>query len=291
MVETAWGVQQGCNLGPLCYSSGSLKILKQIMANPPVSGAKAVSFIDDITVILPPELFLDMAAIGKVTEWLQERLGVEGISLNRKKSQALLADGVGPEQLTEEQRVAMDTTGLTVVRQGMRVVGVPVETEQFQRDFLQEAVDGEPAELVRALVPIEDAQVSFQILRLSATSRLSHLLRTVPPSIKCQAASNYDALVEWPLASIKAGDGAAAAGPTTLEEVAHDPTAYQNHTYVGHDALRQAHLPIREGGRGLTSSSSIKGAAYIGCHALVLGRVIAASARGNLPFLLERLPE
>ena len=115
-------------LGPLCYSAGSLKILKKVRANPPVPGARAVSFIDDITVILPPEFSLDMAAIGKVTEWLQERLGVEGISLNRRKSQALLADGVGPEQLTEEQRVAMDTTGLTVVRQGMRVVGVPVGT-------------------------------------------------------------------------------------------------------------------------------------------------------------------
>ena len=57
-----------------------------------------------------------MAAIGKVTEWLLERLGVEGISLNQRKSQALLADGVGPEQLTEEQREAMGTTGLTVVR-------------------------------------------------------------------------------------------------------------------------------------------------------------------------------
>ena len=111
-----------------------------------------------------------MAAIGKVTEWLQERLGVEGISLNRRKSEALLADGVGPEQLTEEQRVAMDTTGLTVVRQGMRVVGVPVGTEQFQRDFLQEAVNAEPVELVGALVPMEDAQASFQILRLFATS-------------------------------------------------------------------------------------------------------------------------
>ena len=55
----------------------------------------------------------------------------------------------------------MDTTGLTMVRQGMRVVGVPVGTEQFQRDFLQEAVNGEPAELVRALVPMEDAQTSF----------------------------------------------------------------------------------------------------------------------------------
>ena len=36
----------------------------------------------------------------------------------------------------------MDTTGLTVVREGMRVVGVPVGTEQFQRDFLQEAREG-----------------------------------------------------------------------------------------------------------------------------------------------------
>ena len=291
MVESARGVQQGCNLGQLCYSAGSLKILKEFGANPPGPRARAVSFIDDITVILPPELSLDMAAIGKVTEWLQERLGVEGISLNRTKSQTLLADGVGPEQLTEEQRVAMDTTGLTVVRQGMRVVGVPVGTEQFQRDFLQEAVNGEPVELVRALVPMEDAQVSFQILRLSSTYRLSHLLRIVPPSITCQAAANYDALVEWALASIVAGDGAAVAGLPTPEEVAHDPTVCQNHTYLGHDALRQAHLPIREGGLGLTSSSSIKGAAYIGCHALVLGRVVAASARGNLPSLLERLPE
>ena len=170
-------------------------------------------------------------------------------------------------------------------------MGVPVGTEHFQRDFLQEAVNGEPAELVRALVPMEDAQASFQILRLSATSRLSHLLRTVPPSITCQAAANYDALVEWALASIIAGDGAAAAGLPTPEEVADDPTVCQNQTYLGHDPLRQAHLPIREGGLGLTSSSSIKGAAYIGCHALVLGRVVAASTRGNLPSLLERLPE
>ena len=132
----------------------------------------------------------------------------------------------------------MDTTGLTVVRQGMTVVGVPVGTEQFQRDFLQEAVNGEPAELVRALVPMEDAQASFQILRLSATSCLSHLLRTVPPSITCQAAANYDALVEWALASIIAGDGAAAVGLPTPEEVAHDPTVCQNQTYLGHDALR-----------------------------------------------------
>ena len=74
-----------------------------------------------------------------------------------KEMQVVLADGVGPEQLTEEQRGAMDTTGFTVVRQGVRVVGVPVRTEQFQRDFLQEALNEEPAELVRAPVPMENA--------------------------------------------------------------------------------------------------------------------------------------
>ena len=97
--------------------------------------------------------------------------------------------------------------------------------------------------------------------------------------------------MEWALASIIAGDGAAAAGLPTPEEVARNPTVCQNQTYLAHDALRQAHLPILEGGLGLTSSSSIKGAAYIGCHALVLVRVVAASARENLPSLLERLPE
>ena len=93
------------------------------------------------------------------------------------------------------------------------------------------------------------------------------------------------------MASILAGDGAAAAGLPTLEEVARNPTLCQNQTYLAHDALRQAHLLIREGGLELTSSSSIKGAAYIDCQALILGRVVTPSAQGNLPSLLERLPE
>ena len=75
VVESTRGVQQGCDLGPLCYSAGSLKILKEFRANPPVPGARAVSFIDDITVILPPELSLDMAAIGKVTNGCRNAWG------------------------------------------------------------------------------------------------------------------------------------------------------------------------------------------------------------------------
>ena len=95
------------------------------------------------------------------------------------------------------------------------------------------------------------------------------------------------------MASITAGDGAAAAGLPTPEEVpiVHNPTVCHKQTYLGHEALRQDHLPIQEGGLGLTSSSSIKGAASVGCHVLVLERVIAASIRGNLPSIPERQPE
>ena len=77
MAEAARGIQQGCNLGSRCYSTGSLKILNEFRANPSVPGARAVSFIGGITAILSPELSLDMAAIAKVVEWLQERPGVE----------------------------------------------------------------------------------------------------------------------------------------------------------------------------------------------------------------------
>ena len=66
VVESARGVRQGCNLGPIYYSAGSLKILKEFKANPPVPRARAVSFIDGITVILPPELSPDVAAKGKI---------------------------------------------------------------------------------------------------------------------------------------------------------------------------------------------------------------------------------
>ena len=117
-----FGVQQGCNLGPLYYSAGLVKLMNEFRANPTVLEAIVIVFMDDITVILPPILSLNMAAVvGKVTEWVQERVGVEGISLNRWKLQALLSDGVGPEHLTEEQRRAVDDTV-------MRVVGVPVGT-------------------------------------------------------------------------------------------------------------------------------------------------------------------
>ena len=74
-VESARGVQQGYNLGPLCHSAGSLQILPEFGANQPVPGVRAVSFIDDITFVLPSERSLNMLAIGKVNNGCRNAWG------------------------------------------------------------------------------------------------------------------------------------------------------------------------------------------------------------------------
>ena len=51
-----------------------------------------------------------------------ETLGDRRHLVEPKEIAGPAADGVGPEHLTEKQRVTMDNAGLTVVRQGMRVV-------------------------------------------------------------------------------------------------------------------------------------------------------------------------
>ena len=84
---------------------------------------------------------------------------------------------------------------------------------------------------------------SFQILKLSAVSRLSHPLRIVPPSITHQAAADNDALVEWTLASILAGTGAAAAGLPNPEEEVHGPIVFQNQTCLGHEPYGRPTCP------------------------------------------------
>ena len=137
---------------------------------------------------------------------------------------------------------------------------------------------------------MEDAQASFHILRLFATSRLSHLLRTVPPSITCKDAANYEALVEWALASIIAGDGAAAAGSQMPEEVAHDPTCAQiRHTWDTRPYDRPT-CQSEKAALDLPAAAPSKARPISAATPWSRG-VVTASARGNLPSLLARLPE
>ena len=127
VVESARGVQQGSSLGPLCYSTCSLKILEEFRVNPPVLEARAVLFVHryhgySTTGTFPR--YGDRESYGMASGTPRGRSHL----VERKEIETLLADGVGSEHLTEEQRVAIDSTGLAVVRHELRVIRVPVGT-------------------------------------------------------------------------------------------------------------------------------------------------------------------
>lgn len=105
---------------------------------------------------------------------------------------------------------------------------------QFKREFVKEAVNGKPAELVVALVPMDGTRASVRIPRLSAVSRLSHLPRTAPSPLTQEASRGVDVLIEQALASIIVGDRAAAAGLHTPEGVVNDFSVCGNRTCLGH---------------------------------------------------------
>lgn len=65
----------------------------------------------------------------------------------------------------------------------MKALGVPSGTEKYHRTFVKGQIPGEPAELLQALVSMEDGQARFQVPRLSAAVRTSYTMRGVHPDI------------------------------------------------------------------------------------------------------------
>lgn len=110
---------------------------------------------------------------------------------------------------------------------------------------MAETMHGDPAELLRALVSMENAQAVFQIMRLSAITRTTFLLHIFPPNVTRQAAEKYDAPLEWALASLIPGKGVGSAGHASLDEVRTNQSLCRQQTVLGSEVL-----PVREGGLG-----------------------------------------
>lgn len=180
LITSAGGVQQGCNIGPLGYSTwGGMTILKNVKAAPPVPvKARISAFIDDVTMLVPPELALDMDDIGKVMGWVQARLLKEGIMPKRRKSKVISAGGVNVGDLSTNQRAELDLSELKVAGKkwdGDGMMGVPIRTEEYSKGVRYGGilVVGQEVELLRVLVKAKDVEASFQITRLLASTRLT----------------------------------------------------------------------------------------------------------------------
>lgn len=72
---------------------GGVKIPKEFRAAPPVPGGRISALIDNIIVLLPPELAFDTQAAAKIMGWVQARQLKGGKALHRSKSEARFPDG------------------------------------------------------------------------------------------------------------------------------------------------------------------------------------------------------
>lgn len=83
-----------------------------------------------------------------------------------------------------------------VALEGTRVVGVLIGKENYQARYASTVMRGGRAAFVHPLVPRQDAQASFQILRLSAASRKSFPLRNLPADVTQQIAGENDSMIK-----------------------------------------------------------------------------------------------
>ena len=95
-------------------------------------------------------------------------------------------------------------------------------------------------------------QVKMQVVRFCANSTFGYFLRTMGPRVAGAAAALHDTLIE-----------------EAFLKIVHSTTASRAERSR---AVRQARLPVRLGGCGLTSQASIAGAACVGSWALVWRR-------------------
>lgn len=70
MVSSSMRVQQGCNLGPLCYSAGALEMLRAFRDDAPVDDVQIPAYTDDVVVLLPRRHGQNAMAVEAVTTWL-----------------------------------------------------------------------------------------------------------------------------------------------------------------------------------------------------------------------------
>ena len=145
---------------------------------------------------------------------------------------------------------------------GLRILGAPYGDADWCRQWLGEYGDG-VQKVLDAIVELTDhdnsnaAQAAFLLLRFSASTKVSHLLRMVPPSLMMGAAKRHD-------------DAVAECLSLMLDKRRHplqDLEDCEDEEVFGNDARflarTQCYLPVKAGGLGLGCAATTAEPAYI----------------------------
>ena len=245
VIPSSDGSQQGDPAGGFLFSLGFAIPLENIVQRVPHALVAAAT--DDLHIGVPTQ------DIPLVWEVASEECAKYNIELVARKSKIYTPHFTS----TDPQSIAPSSA--TCTSDGIRVLGSPLGSEEYMSSFISSLLqDHQP--LLSVLPLLGDNQVALLLLRYCCLPRIHHLLRTVSPySIAISALT--------------------AIHDSNIMKCFSDITGLTASPSI----VRQIRLPIRLGGLGLTSTSAVAEAAYIGSVASCLSDVI--SRHGNTPYI------
>ena len=218
--------EQGDLLMPLLFAIGIQAGLEEIHTTF-LPGEQLCAFLDDVYALCDPE------RVKAIHDTLAECLWrVADIQLHGGKTKVWNKGRVPPPTRISSGQEAWQP-------EGIKVLGTPIGSEAFIREMMRIA---DEQRLWDAIPRVPNLQCSWQLLVQSAGARANHVIRTLPPELSAEYASEHDRGM-W--RTVVAFLGLMPGTPEQLDR-----------------AKIVASLPMRMGGLGLRSAGRCAGAAY-----------------------------
>ena len=181
-IHCSSGMQQGDTMGPALFCMMLLPVLKRARAEFDSRGVEAFAYLDDIGIGMM-EITPDTV---EAVPFLQRELSNIGIAINPSKTVALPPEGHVP---TPEQIALLEGIGVSIAeRGGVKVVGVPIGTDEYARESAMEIVrSGGAEQLARMLSRMPGKQSANLISTGSMVQRTSYLERVMDPELSLAA--------------------------------------------------------------------------------------------------------
>ncbi|KAK3252223.1 hypothetical protein CYMTET_38466 [Cymbomonas tetramitiformis] len=182
-VSSAEGAQQGDPLGPFFMAVALQPALQATLNEHP--DVFIMAYLDDIHILGPPD------KVRAAYDTIVPLLIAAGLELNVPKSTVFCPDGACPEFEDVVDEAGTPMPGAVVPLPGVKVLGIPVGSDQWVADKCVEMALAAGAILPK-LARLDDPQVQLLLLRFCAHPRFMHLVPGVPPHLLAHGALAHD---------------------------------------------------------------------------------------------------
>ena len=245
-INTVTGVFPGEPCGPFYFAVGLHVLLQRVVeiCGGPTAfdDAFLAAILDDITLVAEPNLVVAFLAAFKTTS----RVLGAGLNINMPKSKVFPATPQITTLIRAHQDAELAQITLVPEHEGVILLGSPIGSDDFCRHHWLEEVGNITVPVIEALARYPNVQDRMLMARFCVATRSTMMMRSAHPTVTAPAAEQVDAALKLLIQSTVVDD--------ELTE----------------DMWKQASLPLRYGGAGITSAVQLGKFAYVSAVATAI---------------------